>query len=90
MGAFLSSLKTVSYFRSLRYLARRMNFEIEWEKEIEKFHQIHGTRLNNLKLVFNQVGTENNITRLLAFVRFAEELKLSEEEWAELYIFFSR
>lgn len=66
-----------------------MKFEIDWKKEVTKFQQSIGNRVMNLKLVFEQVETDANMWRFFAFIRFAEELKLTEEEWAELYLFLS-
>ena len=60
--------------------------------EVKKFTSclVPGTRVFNLKLVFEQVQTKHITERLLAFIRFADELKLSEEEWDELYLFLSQ
>ena len=88
MGITLSVCK----FRALRFIARQLNYDIDWDVEVKKFTSclVPGTRVFNLKFVFEQVQTNHSTDRLLAFIRFADELKLSEEEWDELYIFLGK
>ena len=79
-------------FRALRLLAHQWNYDMDWDVEVKTFTSclVPGTRVFNLKLVFEQVQTKHSTERLLAFIRFADELKLSVKEWDEIYLFLSQ
>ena len=61
MGITLS----VSKFRALRFIARQLNFDIDWDVEVKKFTSclVPGTPVFNLKLVRVVQYTRNETSR---------------------------
>ena len=59
------------------------------QKEIASLKKIFchlpGSTISNLKELHSEVFLKVNLGRLLVFLKFAEELELTQEEWGQLY-----
>lgn len=86
MGSFCSTLKRV-YFNILRTLALTIHFNINWSNMVREFKKNVATnnKIKTLKLIFAEANTKSNMGRLLACIRFAEKLQLTEREWEQLF-----
>ena len=87
MGLECSSLR--SRFDRYRLVARHITIppnEIDLLRE--EFCDLPGSMLDKLKSVHSEVFLEEvHWGRLLVFLHFAEQVELTEEEWAQLFDF---
>lgn len=81
MGAIHSKL----YLNLLRFLAVRLRFQVNFDQLKLKFESCSKNRVKDLKELYKYGQIRNNLGRRLAFVRFVEELRLTEREWEEMY-----
>ena len=49
------------------------------------FHDLPGSTISKLKELHSEVFLKVNLDRLLVFLKFAEDLDLTQEEWGQLY-----
>ena len=49
------------------------------------FCDITGSTISKLKELHSEVFLKVNLGRLLVFLKFAEDLELTQEEWGQLY-----
>ena len=86
MGSFYSILNRV-YFDILRTIARNIHFNINWSTMVREFEHnvVPNKKVKTLILIFAEVNTKYNLGRLLACLRYAEELQLTEREWEQLF-----
>ena len=72
-------------------ISLKIDFTVNWVYMVNEFNRdiTSNNRIPTLILLFSQVNTKYHMGRLLACIRFAEELKLTEREWALLlnYLF---
>ena len=81
----MGAIHTKFYFNLLRFIATRIRLEANFEQLKLKFQSTSKNRVNDLKQIYHYGHMKSNIGRMLAFVRFVEELRLTEGEWDELY-----
>ena len=84
MGLLLSRLR----FLSLRLIANHQRYPIVFHKLVSEFQSHSRHRLSDLKMIYQEGEINANIGRQLIFIHFLQELKLTEEEWEEVYRFF--
>ena len=77
------------YFHCLKLIASQLICPLEFDKMVSEFQCGSHDRVNELKLIFVDGKLNANIGRLLTFLRFLQELKLTEEEWEEMYQFLT-
>ena len=53
----------------------------------EKFCELPGSMLDNLKALHVEVFSEINWGRMVVFLNFVEQLGLTDEEWEQLFDF---
>ena len=49
------------------------------------FCDLSGSTISKLKELHSEVFLKVNLGRLLVFLKFAEDLELTQEEWGQLY-----
>ena len=49
------------------------------------FCDLPGSAISKLKELHSEVFLKVNLDRLLVFLKFAEDLELTQEEWGQLY-----
>ena len=49
------------------------------------FCDLPGSKISKLKELHSEVFLKVNLGRLLVFLKFAEDLELTQEEWGQLY-----
>ena len=73
-------------FNHYRMIARAI---VPPSKEItslkKTFCDLPGSTISKLKELHSEVFLTVNLGRLLVFLKFAEELELTQEEWGQLY-----
>ena len=73
-------------FNHYRMIARAI---VPASKEItslkKTFCDLPGSTISKLKELHSEVFLTVNLGRLLVFLKFAEELELTQEEWGQLY-----
>ena len=84
MGLTLSMLR-IDFYR-YRLIARNMPSS-EISSLREKFCELPGWMLDKLKRLHSEVFTEVHWGRLLVFLNFLEQLRLTDEEWEQLFDF---
>ena len=89
MGSFCSVMNKV-YFQILRAIARNIHFNINWSTMVRDFEHnvVPRKKVKTLILLFDEVNKKFNLGRLLACIRYAEELQLTEGEWEQLFRYF--
>ena len=84
MGLTLSVLRIKFY--GYRLIARNMPSN-EITALREQFCELPGSMLDKLKCLYSEVFTEVHWGRLLVFLNFLEQLRLTDEEWEQLFDF---
>ena len=57
---------------------------------VRKFKSVAScSQLSRLMLLYPEIKPDQNMGRLLAFIRFADEVGLSAKDWEQLYLFLS-
>ena len=73
-------------FNHYRMIARAI---VPPSKEItslkKTFCDLPGSTISKLKELHSEVFLKVNLGRLLVFLKFAEDLELTQEEWGQLY-----
>ena len=75
------------YYRSLVLIANRLTFPVMWGELISRFQTLSLRRVHDLKQIYSEGEMSANMGRLLVFLRFVNELKLTNREWEELFQF---
>ena len=75
------------YFYGLKLIASQLVCPSNLNKVVTEFHNHSRHRTKDLKMIYLEGQMKANIGRMLIYFRFIEELKLTEEEWEELYQF---
>ena len=52
---------------------------------MKTFCDLSGSTISKLKELHSEVFLKVNLGRLLVFLKFAEDLELTQEEWGQLY-----
>ena len=84
MGLTLSVLRIKFY--GYRLIARNMPSN-EITALREQFCELPGLMLDKLKALHSEVFSKINWGRLVVFLNFVETLRLTEEEWEQLFHF---
>ena len=73
-------------FNHYRMIARAIVFPSREITSLKKtFCDLPGSTISKLKELHSEVFLKVNLGRLLVFLKFAEDLELTQEEWGQLY-----
>ena len=64
---------------------KRNNVSQEITSLKKTFCDLPGSKISKLKELHSEVFLKVNLGRLLVFLKFAEDLELTQEEWGQLY-----
>ena len=73
------------YFKALRILSIHIRFKVDFNQMTLEFKNRSINRLEDLKSIYKHGEMNKNFGRKLAFLRFMEELQLTEREWGEMF-----
>ena len=84
MGIIQSLIRTkLNYYRMIaRYIVPPSKEIMSLKKT---FCVLPGSTISTLKELHSEVFLKVNLGRVLVFLKFAEDLELTQEEWGQLY-----
>ena len=84
MGIIQSFIRIkLNYYRMIARVIVPPSKEIMFLKKT--FCDLPGSTISKLKELHSEVFLNVNLGRLLVFLKFAEDLELTQEEWGQLY-----